>query len=162
MPNVRPIGLFSSLVSLTFALGTQAVLANDTLDQLLDERKCAFCDLRSIDLGTAEQSVTPQPPVDLSDAYLVHADFSQARLNKVVFVNAYLNGARFVEANLRHTDFTAAELELADFTGADVEGAIFSNAYLVHARLSAEQLNRIKLCNTVLPDASVSHRDCDK
>ncbi|MFZ8875764.1 MAG: hypothetical protein ACO2YU_15675, partial [Paracoccaceae bacterium] len=87
MPNVRPIGLFSSLVSLTFALGTQAVLANDTLDQLLDKRKCAFCDLRSIDLGTAEQSATPQPPVDLSDAYLVHADFSQARLNKVAFVN---------------------------------------------------------------------------
>ena len=53
--------------------------------------------------------------VDLTESYLVHADFSQADLTNVIIAKSYINSARFVGANLRDGDFTGSGLELAGF-----------------------------------------------
>tara|TARA_B100001093_G_C25893050_1_gene621310 strand:+ start:195 stop:386 length:192 start_codon:yes stop_codon:yes gene_type:complete len=58
------------------------------------------------------------------------------------------------------TNFQGAELELADFAGAIFENVDFSKAYLLHALVTQGQLKDARLCKTVMPDTSISNRDC--
>ena len=162
MPFISRIFINPLCFGLIIIFCPQTALANDALARLLETRKCSFCDLRYVQLSPASEDAKETQFVDLTKTYLVSADFSQARLKKVLFAKSYLNGARFVGADLAGADFTGSELELADFSGADLTGAILSKAYLVHARLSIQQLKSVKLCQTTLPDASISNRDCDR
>ena len=71
-----------------------------------------------------------------------------------------MNGANLSATKLVETDFEGAELELANFNQAIFINVNLVGAYLLHAAISEEQLNNAKLCKTVLPDASMSYRDC--
>ena len=162
MPNIYRINTNHLFFCIMLVLCSQAGLANDTLDRLIETRNCSFCDFRHLRIRSSTNDVIDPPPVvDLTETYLVQADFSQADLTNVIFAQSFLNGARFVRADLSGADFTGSELELADFSGADLTNAVFFEAYLLHARLSLKQLRTVKLCQTTLPNASISHRDCN-
>ena len=162
MPHISSSDIIHLFFGLIYLVCPQAAQANDILARLIETGKCSFCDLRNVQIGSSTDDIIDLNPADLTETYLVHADFSQAHLTGVIFAKSYLNGARFVGADLSGADFTGSELELVDFSGADLTDAIFSGAYLLHARLSAEQLKTVKLCQTTLPDASISNRDCDR
>ena len=162
MPNINLINTNHLFFCVMLLLCPQAGLANDNLARLMETRYCSFCDFRHIQIRySTNDLIAPPPVVDLTETYLVHADFSQADLTNVNFAKSYLNGARFVEANLSGANFSGSELELADFFGADLTNAVFFQAYLLHARISVKQLRTVKLCQTTLPNASISHRDCN-
>ncbi len=162
MPNIKRISTNDLFFCIMLLLCPKAGLANDNLARLMETRNCSFCDFREIQIRSSINDLTDQPTVvDLTETYLVHADFSRADLTKVIFAKSYLNGARFVGANLSGADFRGSELELADFSGADLTNAIFFEAYLLHARLSGKQLMTVKLCQTTLPNGIISHRDCN-
>ena len=161
MPNINRIST-SHFFCVMLLLCPQAGLANNNLARLIETRNCSFCDFRHVQIrSSTDDLVDPPPVIDLTETYLVQADFSQADLTNVIFTKSYLNGARFVGADLSGADFTGSELESADFSGADLTNTVFFEAYLLHARLSVKQLSAVKLCQTTLPNARISHRDCD-
>jgi len=160
MSHIRRSNIIQLFFGLILLMCPKEILAKDTLARLLETGYCSFCDLRNIQIGSIADNEMDPHPMDLTETYLVHANFSQADLTKVIFARSYLNGARFVGADLSGADFTGSELELADFSGATLTNTIFSKAYFLHARLSKDQLRAVKLCQTTLPDASISHRDC--
>ena len=162
MPNINRISTNHLFFCVLLLLCPQKGLANDNLARLIETRNCSFCDFRHLQIRSSTNDLIDPPlVVDLTKSYLVHADFSQADLTNVIFAKSFLNGARFVGADLTGADFTGSELELADFSGADLTNVIFFEAYLLHARLSVKQLRTVKLCQTTLPNASISHRDCN-
>ena len=71
-----------------------------------------------------------------------------------------MNGANLSATKLVETDFVGAELELGNFSHAIFVNLKLVGAYLIHGLISEEQLNNAKLCKNVLPDASISYRDC--
>ena len=161
MPKIIRISTNHLFFCIILQLCPQAGLANDNFARLIETRNCSFCDFRHTQIWSSTNDLIDQPTsVDLTETYLVHADFSRVNLTNVIFAKSYLNGARFVGADLRGADFTGSELELADFSDADLTNAVFFEAYLLHARLSEKQLRTVKLCRTTLPNASISHRDC--
>jgi Pentapeptide repeats (8 copies) len=56
---------------------------------------------------------------------------------------------------------TICDLKDIDLAGADLTNVDLSNIELSDAELEAAQLGKAILCNTVLPDGTVSRRDCE-
>ncbi|MEC4806739.1 MAG: pentapeptide repeat-containing protein [Jaaginema sp. PMC 1079.18] len=112
----------------------------DHLEQLLETKMCAGCDLSGADLSG----------VNLTEAYLIGADLRAANLQNANLVNANLEGADLTGANLEGANLTAAlvtnavlreaDLDQADFTAArmydvDVAGASMSDMVIVDAEI---------------------------
>ena len=77
-------------------------------------------------------------------------------------MGAYMNGVNLSNTNLENANFTNTELELADFTSANLRNVDFTGAYLWHAIITEKQFALVRLCETVMPNASISNRDCNK
>jgi uncharacterized protein YjbI with pentapeptide repeats len=71
-----------------------------------------------------------------------------------------LTKAKLVDADLREANFTDADLTGADLTGADLTGADLTGADLTGAKGAVININKAKLCNTILPTGEIS--DCPK
>lgn len=98
------------------------------------------------------------PNQDLTAVNAVSGDLTGAD-----FSGADLTGADLHDATLRDVKFTGTDLTKADLTGADLRGADLSDATLFRASLLQADWggsNRagMKVCQTILPDGSVS--DC--
>lgn len=108
-----------------------------------------------------QQAVIRQ--ANLENAIFDSANLSQAdfhcgsgtctHLDGTSFRNANLTGANFGyvghtpvgEIGLPNVDFTGADLSEASFEGANLKGALMDQA---------------KLCKTIMPDGTISNRDC--
>jgi uncharacterized protein YjbI with pentapeptide repeats len=71
-----------------------------------------------------------------------------------------LTQAKLVDADLREANFTGATLTGADLTGANLTGADLTGADLTRAKGAVININKAKLCNTILPTGEIS--DCPK
>ncbi|NET10468.1 MAG: pentapeptide repeat-containing protein [Symploca sp. SIO2B6] len=69
-------------------------------------------------------------------------------------------GAIFQQADLDNTRLDNATLSEANFTEADVDDTDFSGATLVDAIANGVDFTVAKLCDTTLPDHTVSHEGC--
>lgn len=100
-------------------------------------------------------------------------DFSGQRLDGTLFRDGSARGALFVGTSLggsilRDDDFTGANFTDANLTGANLRGSNLTGATFVGADLSGANLRGAagfndagaKLCNTYMPDGSISNRDC--
>jgi uncharacterized protein YjbI with pentapeptide repeats len=140
-----------------------------------------YIDLRKSDLGNS----------DLSDVIWEEADFSEASLGRARLNRAILRGANFEKADLNSSDLLGADfsncnfsganldgadIRAADFTGANCKdvifdgdgpkdprflGANFTDANLEGARIDIKSLDFVYLCRTIMPDGTVSDRDCN-
>ncbi len=91
------------------------------------------------------------------------ASFSRANLKKANFGSADLREASLNETNLREVNFSNANLSQANFKDAKLNGAKLYKANLTDAQdLTHGQLEKALLCQTILPDGTVSNRDCEK
>ena len=97
------------------------------------ERRCLIPDKRPISFAHCEFK---QPPFELQDVELPHADFFDAKLT-----GADLTDAKLQHANLRVSNLRGAILGGADLTGADLSGAVMVGAYLKDAVLIDADLN---------------------
>ena len=150
------------LFAISIAVAAKSALADQTaeLQSLLDTRACRNCTLSGLNIGQYDLKNVDLAGANLSKAYLVHTDFHGANLNNANLAGAYLNGARLSKVFLVGTNFRKAELELANFAEATFDNVDFSEAYLLHAVITKEQFEHSILCQTVMPDASKSNRDC--
>lgn len=89
---------------------------------------------------------------DLKRADLRDADLRSSSLQDADLRNAFLSQANLEDANLMGT-----HLEDADLSGAKLK-----NADLHYAIVGRNTLEKTLQCNTVLPDGTVSNRDCAK
>jgi uncharacterized protein YjbI with pentapeptide repeats len=147
--------------------------------------------LKGSDLNNADLSHANLKGSDLDNADLSMANLSKANISGVNLSGANLSGANLIKADLYSAALIGADLREADLTKANLIGASFNNANLKDATLigakfngpkvswnpdianlyDAETLSKIalqaglfgaKLCNTTLPDGTVSNRDCGK
>ncbi|WAL58161.1 pentapeptide repeat-containing protein [Thermocoleostomius sinensis] len=108
---------------------------------------------------------------NLQQAELQRANLQQAGLQDVNLQDANLQGANLhgaflPDVNLQDANLQGANLHGAFLHGAFLHGATFHAANLHHANLhkaiglTDQQLQQMKLCQTVLPDGTISDRDC--
>jgi len=98
---------------------------------------------------------------NLCSANLQGTSLQSANLQEANLYGANLQGAFLYQANLQETSLQAANLQEAFLSEVNLQGANLYKANLQGATgLSPEQLNQAKLCMTVLPDGSISYRDC--
>jgi uncharacterized protein YjbI with pentapeptide repeats len=101
------------------------------------------------------------------------ASFNRAKLRKALFSGAKLKKANFGYADLRESNLNEADLSEVDFGSADLSRASFKDAKLNGAKLykadltnakylTDKQLEKALLCQTTLPDGTVSDRDCER
>ena len=123
------------------------------------------------------------PGCDLSRANLKHLDLMGVAVNHADLAGADLRGSRlfavsFKGANLRSANLRGANLFYANLTGANLQGANLCRASLVKAVLhkaklkganlrganlslaEGTDLEGAELCNTKMPDETISNRDC--
>lgn len=140
----------------------------------LEEANLSKANLEGAILGAAKLS-----SANLSGANLRFAVLRQAELHNTVFDGAdltsaefrcgagtctRLSGTSFRNANLTRADFRVVGftpvgeegLEGVDFTGADLTEATFEGASLRGALME-----QAKFCRTIMPDGSLSNRDCE-
>jgi uncharacterized protein YjbI with pentapeptide repeats len=132
-------------------LPSPALAANQAeILKLQTTRNCSSCDLTGAYL----------PVSNLDYTYLLAANLSHANLvgSSIIFSNlsrASLNGANLSYVNLRHT-----KMLLTDFTDVILDRTDFRDADLTSANISTDQLAKVKLCKTTLPNGLISNRDC--
>jgi uncharacterized protein YjbI with pentapeptide repeats len=117
-------------------------------------------DLRDAELSHANLSKANLSRADFDFSGLRRADLSEADLNGADFGHTDLNGADLNGANLRGANLRDADLGHTDLGHTDLSGADFSGANLRGAEVHLEQLDQSTLCETALPDGTVSNRDC--
>jgi hypothetical protein len=91
----------------------------------------------------------------LQAANLYAAKFDEANLYESDLREANLFKTDLREANLYRADLTGANLFGADLAGANLFGANLEGANVVKANV-----DEALLCNTTMPDGSISDRDC--
>ena len=91
----------------------------------------------------------------LQAANLYAAKFDQANLYESDLREANLFKTDLRDANLYRADLTGANLFGADLAGANLFGANLEGANVVKANV-----DEALLCNTTMPDGSISDRDC--
>lgn len=100
---------------------------------------------------------------NFNQAKLRRASFSKAILRKANFGFTDLREAILEEADLREVSFASANLSKAEFKDAKINGANLYKANLKDAQeLTEEQLAKATLCQTILPNGSISNRDCKR
>jgi uncharacterized protein YjbI with pentapeptide repeats len=98
---------------------------------------------------------------NLKQAGLQHVNFQAANLQGANLQDAFLPDANLQDANLKQTNLYGAFLPGANLHGANLQQANLHHANLHNAiGLTDQQLQQAKLCQTVLPDGSISDRDC--
>lgn len=143
--------------------------------QLLDTHLCARCDLRYANLPLLQVAGGNLLAADLEGANLAGGNLakmimSRANLRRSNLTNTNFRGAKLVLADfsyakLKHTDLAQANLENAIFRsalldGVDLRGSNLRLADFSDARLHNTSLESATLCQTTLPDRSLSNRDC--
>jgi hypothetical protein len=91
----------------------------------------------------------------LQSANLYAAKFDEANLYESDLREANLFKTDLRDANLYRADLTGANLFGADLAGANLFGANLEGANVVKANV-----DEALLCNTTMPDGSISDRDC--
>ncbi|MBL8973979.1 MAG: pentapeptide repeat-containing protein [Myxococcales bacterium] len=96
--------------------------------------------------------------IDLSSAYLAHAqlpglDLARAQLPRVSLRSATIYDARLSGANLVAADFTLGVLARSDFTAANLTSAVLHRANLTDAVLSEANLTDADLSGAILKKA---------
>jgi uncharacterized protein YjbI with pentapeptide repeats len=97
---------------------------------------------------------------NLSGAHLEEAHLEKANFEKANFEQAHLKGTYLYEANLKNACLIRATLENADFRhahleGADLKGANLKDAYLIKADLENADLKNADLENADLEGANL-------
>lgn len=121
------------------------------------------CDLSGADLSGIKRQF-----MNLEGANAKGANFSGSRLS-----NMNISKADFSGANLSSTTWTAGALLQSNLTGANLQGLVgkhnfeFNRNNLTNANLTGAKIELLentevpnKLCNTTMPDGTVSNRDC--
>ena len=150
------------LLLVIFGVLAQSAIANENLQKLMKKRECNNCNLTQVNLGFKNLTELELKRSNFNKAYLVNSDFSGANLSNSTLMGAYMNGVNLSNTNLENANFTNTELELADFTSANLRNIDFTGAYLLHAIITEKQFVLVRLCETVMPNASISNRDCNK
>ncbi|NEQ96194.1 MAG: hypothetical protein F6K30_05650 [Cyanothece sp. SIO2G6] len=96
-----------------------------------------------------------------SYATLAGADFTEASIDDTYFGNVSLSNSIFQNAIVNESSFLRGDLTGVDFTGAEVDDIDFSGATLTNATTDSFVLTENKLCDTTLPDGTVSNQDCE-
>ena len=159
-----------AIVASIFANNASAADPDD-LQKLKDTNKCVGCDLFVANLKGAilmkltltaltlaatmfASSASAFDPDDLQKLKdtneCVECDLSSADL-----WGAYLMNANLKDADLWGADLSKADLSKANLKGADLSGANLRDAYLYYAIM-----NSVILCNTTMPDGSVTYSGC--
>ena len=136
---------------------------------------CQYCNLKGADLRG----------MNLSNAFLWHADLTGANLEGTILEGAILRGALLHNAKMRAANLDRANVFSASLNGADLSsaslrwaymhGSGFRNATLVGAKMTdtdltdadlsdafveSADLRGAKLCGTKLSGQRVEYRDC--
>ena len=122
---IRPLGL---ALMLSFWGASSSAVDRDALSQLLLERRCEGCDLRSADLVHADLA-----GAQLRRAQLQRANLSQATLDGADLFAADLRHSTLAGASLRGADLRSAQLEGVDLRTADLTGALLDDAALIRS-----------------------------
>ena len=136
----------------------------------------ASANLKNADLSETELSGAVLYKAHLEGANLSHADLSVVLvtlLNTMSIHCTDLRGANLSEANLSHANLRikvpigdrwiahgGAPLKTENICNPAILGANFSRANLKDAELEGVKLNQIVLCQTTMPDGSVSNSNC--
>ena len=135
------------LITIAISAPSQAESLSD-LSQLLNDKKCARCDLSNA--GLVQANLTG---ADLTGANLAAANLSQANLTGVDLRGANLTGASLHGANL-----TGANLTGAILVGTDLRNAYVGNAILAKVNLDSAHLEGIKGLAETAASAEQFHR----
>ena len=124
------------------------------LSQVLLQRRCEACDLRSADLVHADLA-----GARLRQAQLQTANLSQANLDGADLSAADLRYSTLAGASLRGADLRSALLEGVDLRFADLSGALFDDAALIRSHwrgasgLRHDWLNAAQFHNAAVAEA---------
>lgn len=164
-------------VSLEGAYLSGANLSGANLREVsFQQANLSSANLSGANLSDADLTKASFSGANLNGANLSHADMGDAKLNHANLSFANLHSARLSEANLNHANLSEATLNDARLIGTDLSFANLSGADLTDTNLSftnlcrtnlqwakgvtQEQLEKAKLCQTVLPDGM--SLDCDR
>ena len=100
----------------------------ESLSQLLLDRRCEECDLRSADLVHADLA-----EARLRGAQLQSANLSQSNLDNADLRGADLTGSTLAGASLRGADLRSAQLSGVDLRSADLTGALLDTSALIRS-----------------------------
>ncbi len=135
------------LITIAISAPSQAESLSD-LSQLLNDKKCARCDLSNA--GLVQANLTG---ADLKGANLATANLSQANLT-----GADLRGADLRGASLHGANLTGANLTGANLVGTDLRNAYVGNAILAKVNLDSAHLAGIKGLAETAASAEQFHR----
>ena len=123
------------------------------------------CDLSNTDLSGIKRQF-----IDMTKANAKGTDFSGSQLSNMKITRADLSGA-----NLSSVTWRGGTLQQSNVTGANLQDMVgkwsfafhlndLTNANLTGARIdyldTEDTAIRNKLCNTTMPDGTISNRDC--
>ncbi len=111
----------------------------------------SFADLRGVNLSQAMKL----QDISLDGANLEGANLSGADLNRVTLGGVNLRHANLSGTDLFEADLREASLHEANLSGANLFGADLSKTNLIRAKVTTEQLNKVKsLKGATMPDGS--------
>jgi uncharacterized protein YjbI with pentapeptide repeats len=123
----------------------------------LHESKLIERDDTIISLASADLSHT-----NLSGMNFYRSNLSNSNLSGANLSNTNLSGANLSSINLDGANLSGANLGNANLNNSNLEGVNFSYANLNSVNLSNVNLEYALLCKTVLPDTTISNRNCKK
>jgi uncharacterized protein YjbI with pentapeptide repeats/uncharacterized membrane protein YkoI len=154
---------------LSGAILTKAILSSTNLGKAnlrgadLTFANLSHADLREADLRDTILSHANLEGADLAFANLSRADLREADLREAILTQAILTKVFLLDADLDRANLNGAILTSANLTSAQFFMANLTSADLSSAKnLFDLQLVKARLCNTTLPDGTVSNRDCGK
>lgn len=109
-------------------------------------------DLSGADLRGAIASHTNLKKANLHEALLQESDLESANLE-----GANLSGADLRKSNLKNANLKNVNLSGADLSGPETD---LENADLTQAELSDAKLDGARLCQTIMPDGTLSNTGC--
>jgi uncharacterized protein YjbI with pentapeptide repeats len=162
------IGANFGRANLNSAIFSEAFLHGASFSEaFLDSANFADAKLSDADLSRAYLNSAIFSAADLSRANLSSTDLIDAKLNnaRIGFADlsdANLNDADLSNANLISANLSESSLIDAKLDGARLDSTFFTDTDLRNAKgLTKEQLKRARLCNTTMPDGTISDRNCE-
>lgn len=113
------------------------------------------CILKGANLEGANLEGANLELADMTEAYLVWANFMIANMKETIFVAANLEEATLWGANLEGANLEKAELRKADLDETNLKNTIFINANLQYAHLNKCNLNGADLSGAKIYGASL-------
>jgi uncharacterized protein YjbI with pentapeptide repeats len=123
----------------------------------LQEAKLIERDNTAISLSNADLSNT-----NLSGMNFYRSNLSGTTLNGANLSNTNLSGANLSNINLIEANLSGANLGNANLSNTNLDGVNLSYANLNNVNLNNVNLEYALLCKTILPDATISNRNCKK